>query len=244
MENNGGSDEHDSNAHDSYNDVKILAYNALREAENQKQVNNDLKKKKILLLQELETCKEWVKIFESKTIQCTKYNETCDELKQEIRADKDTIERILKEKDKIQKDFFKVENEKIIIQHETQLAIRLSKNEKIDILKMLLGYKNLERLKKAIAAQPKMYHDEKLYSTKLKIDSPDSKEMLEDTEESRLKMKNKMVQLDYNKLNALYETFVPQEPSVDQTYFSIHATSNIISESKEVKVESQIPKMP
>ncbi|GJY38409.1 hypothetical protein Tco_0424773 [Tanacetum coccineum] len=49
VENNGGLDDHDSNAHDSYHDVKILAYNALREAENQKRVNNDLKKKKILL---------------------------------------------------------------------------------------------------------------------------------------------------------------------------------------------------
>ncbi|GJS11852.1 hypothetical protein Tco_0368648 [Tanacetum coccineum] len=103
-------------------------------------------------------------------------------------------------------------------------------------LKAGLGYKNPERLKMAIAAQPKMYHDEKLYSTKLKIDLPHSKEMLEDAKESQLKMKNKMVQLDYNKLNALYETFVPQqEPSVDQTYFSIPSTSNIISESKEVK---------
>ncbi|GKC64933.1 hypothetical protein Tco_1097531 [Tanacetum coccineum] len=33
VENNGGSDEHDSTAHDQYHDVKILAYNALKEAE-------------------------------------------------------------------------------------------------------------------------------------------------------------------------------------------------------------------
>ncbi|GJY38408.1 hypothetical protein Tco_0424772 [Tanacetum coccineum] len=90
-----------------------------------------------------------------------------------------------------------------------------------------------------------MYHGEKLYNTKLKIDLPDSEETLEDAEESRLKMRNKMVQLDYYQLNALYETFVPQqEPSVDQTYFSIPSTSYISSESKEVKAESQIPKMP
>ncbi|GJX09691.1 hypothetical protein Tco_0199550 [Tanacetum coccineum] len=35
VENNGGSDEHDSTAHDQYHDVKILAY-TLREAENKK----------------------------------------------------------------------------------------------------------------------------------------------------------------------------------------------------------------
>ncbi|GKB33945.1 hypothetical protein Tco_0873346 [Tanacetum coccineum] len=38
VENNGGSDEHDSNDHDQYHDVKILAYNALREAENKKTI--------------------------------------------------------------------------------------------------------------------------------------------------------------------------------------------------------------
>ncbi|GKA52349.1 hypothetical protein Tco_0745545 [Tanacetum coccineum] len=42
---------------------------------------------------------------------------------------------------------------------------------------------NPERLKKAIAAQPKMYDGEMLHSAKLNIDSPDSEETLEDAEE-------------------------------------------------------------
>nr|GEW69617.1 hypothetical protein [Tanacetum cinerariifolium] len=179
VENNGGSNEHDSTAHDQYNDVKILAYNALREAENQKQLNNEFKQQTLLLQKELETC-----------------------------ADKDTIKRILKEKDKIESEFFKVENEKLIIQHETQLVKKDFKERKdryfediVDLeeklrshdrivykmgksiqtihmlgktpnqvydhfLKAGLGYKNLKHLKKAIAAQPKMYHGEKLYSKK------------------------------------------------------------------------------
>ncbi|GKE39365.1 hypothetical protein Tco_1462770 [Tanacetum coccineum] len=282
-----GSDKHDSTAHDQYYDVKILAYNALREAENQQRLNNELKKHKELLQKEIETCKERVKTFESKTIQCLKYKETCDELEREIRADKDAIKRILKEKDKTESDFFKIENEKIIIQHETQLAKnafkerenrylkdivdleeKLSSHDRIvykmgqsiqtihmlgktpnkvydPFLKARLGYKNPERLKKAIAAQPKMYHGEMIYSTKLNIDSPNSKKNLEDTEESRLKMRNKMVQLDYGKLNALYEIFVPQnEPFVEQTYFPIPSTSNECFESNEVMLDLQIPKMP
>ncbi|GJY05941.1 hypothetical protein Tco_0371881 [Tanacetum coccineum] len=84
-------------------------------------------------------------------------------------------------------------------------------------LKDGLGYKNPKRLKKAIAAQPKMYHGEMLYNNKLKIDSPDSEETLEDAKESRLKMRNKMVQLNYGKLNALYEhlcVFVSHEKCV------------------------------
>ncbi|GKE65243.1 hypothetical protein Tco_1519404 [Tanacetum coccineum] len=36
VENNDGSDKHDSNVHDQYHDVKIMAYNVQREAENQK----------------------------------------------------------------------------------------------------------------------------------------------------------------------------------------------------------------
>nr|GEU43882.1 hypothetical protein [Tanacetum cinerariifolium] len=46
VKNNGGSDEHDSTTHDQYHDAKILAYNALREAENKKRLNNELKKQK------------------------------------------------------------------------------------------------------------------------------------------------------------------------------------------------------
>nr|GEV57413.1 RNA-directed DNA polymerase, eukaryota, reverse transcriptase zinc-binding domain protein [Tanacetum cinerariifolium] len=42
VENNDGSDEHDSTTHDQHHDVKILAYNALREAENKKRLNNEL----------------------------------------------------------------------------------------------------------------------------------------------------------------------------------------------------------
>ncbi|GKC53690.1 hypothetical protein Tco_1076435 [Tanacetum coccineum] len=75
----------------------------------------------------------------------------------------------------------------------------------------------------------------------LKIDSPDS----EDAEENRLKMRNKMVQINYGKLNALYETFVPQQEfSVEQTYSSIPSTSNNGSESKDVTLDLPIPKMP
>nr|GEW61540.1 hypothetical protein [Tanacetum cinerariifolium] len=130
VENNGGTSEHDSNAHDEYHNIQMLAYNVQREAENKKQLNNELKKQKEFLQKVLETFKDRVKTFTSKTIQCSKYKETCEELEREIRSDKDTIEKILKEKDKIKSDFFKVENEKLIIQHETQLAKKDFKERK------------------------------------------------------------------------------------------------------------------
>ncbi|GJQ93065.1 retrovirus-related pol polyprotein from transposon TNT 1-94 [Tanacetum coccineum] len=253
VENNGGTSEHDSNA---YANIMIFIF--------------------------------WQIMFKekSKTVQCSKYKETCEELEREIRANKDTIERILKEKDKIESDFFKIENEKIIIQHETQLAKKSIKEQEnrylediVDLEEKLsshdrfvykmgqsiqtnhvliktpnkvydpffkagLGYQNSERRKKAIAVRPKMYHGEMLYNTKLKIDSHDSEKTLEDAEESRLKMRNKTVQLDYEKLNALYETFVPKkEPSVEQTYFSFPSTSHECSESNEFMSDLQISKM-
>ncbi|GKE34545.1 hypothetical protein Tco_1453867, partial [Tanacetum coccineum] len=98
MENNGGTSEHDSNVHDEYHDVQMLAYNVQREAANKKQLNNEIKMQKELLQKDPEMFKDRVKTFESKIIQCSKYKETCEELEREIRVDKDTIERILKEK--------------------------------------------------------------------------------------------------------------------------------------------------
>ncbi|GJR78890.1 retrovirus-related pol polyprotein from transposon TNT 1-94 [Tanacetum coccineum] len=88
-------------------------------------------------------------------------------------------------------------------------------------LKAGLGYKNPERLKKAIAAQPKMYDGERLHSAKLTIISPDSEETLEDAEESRLKMRNKMnrsiVHTRYNKIP--YELILGRKPNIQ--YFHV-----------------------
>ncbi|GJY31062.1 hypothetical protein Tco_0414557 [Tanacetum coccineum] len=184
--------------------------------------------------QELETCKDRVKTFESKTIQYSKYKETCKELERELRTDKNTIERIMKEKYQIQSDFFKIKNEKIIIQHETQLVKKAFKEREnrylediVDLEEKLSSHDriNPERLKKAIATQPKLYNGDSLHSVDLIINSPDSEETLEDAEEIRLKMRNKMKFLE-------------------QTYFSIPSTSNNGSESKEVTSELPILKMP
>nr|GEU34490.1 hypothetical protein [Tanacetum cinerariifolium] len=119
-----------------------------------------------------------------------------------LRADKDTTEQILKEKDKIQSDFFKIENEKKIIQHETQLAKKAFKEQENRYLKdivdleeklsshdqiiykiAVLGYNNPKRLKKEIAAQQKMYDGEMLHNAKLN-NSQDSEDTLEDSKES------------------------------------------------------------
>ncbi|GKC76229.1 hypothetical protein Tco_1127003, partial [Tanacetum coccineum] len=138
VENNDGTSEHDSTAHDEYREIQMLAYNVQREAENQKRLNNELKQQKDLLQRELETFKDRVKKFESNTIPYSTYKETCDELERELRNDKDTIDRLVKEKEKLQNDFLKVENEKIIIQHETQLEKKAFKEQEDQYLDDIL----------------------------------------------------------------------------------------------------------
>nr|GEV78727.1 hypothetical protein [Tanacetum cinerariifolium] len=64
VENNGGTSEHDSNAHDEYHNIQMLAYNVQREAKNKKRLNNELKNHKELLKRELKTFKDRVKTFE------------------------------------------------------------------------------------------------------------------------------------------------------------------------------------
>ncbi|GKB70442.1 hypothetical protein Tco_0931854 [Tanacetum coccineum] len=251
VENNGGTSGHDSTAHDEYREIQMLAYNVQREAENQKRLNNELKKQKDLLQWELEMFKDRVKTFESKTIQYSTYKETCDELECELRNDKDTIDRLaFKEREnRYLDDILDLEeklssHDRIVFKMgqsiQTIHMLRKKPNKVYDpFLKAGLGYTNPEHLKKAIAAQPKMYDGDLIHSNKLGIHTTDSEETLEDAEESRNKMRHKIIQIDYEKLNALYETFVPQQEfSAEQTYFSIPSTSDNGSTSKDVPSES------
>ncbi|GJW77358.1 retrovirus-related pol polyprotein from transposon TNT 1-94 [Tanacetum coccineum] len=234
---------------DSNDDAKPKHDAKTIKAENERSLNNKLKKQKVLLQKELETYKERVRSLEKQPVKSLNYKEAYEELEREIRVDKDKINNLIKEKDKIQDEFFQLENETIRIRHETELSNKAFKarenkylEEIVDLedklsshdrtvykmeqsiqtihmlekkpnkvydpfLKAGLGYQNPKHLKKDIKAQPKMYDGDCLQNTKLIIDSPDSKETLKDAEESRLKMKDKMIQLNYDKLNALYETF-------------------------------------
>ncbi|GJS56389.1 retrovirus-related pol polyprotein from transposon TNT 1-94 [Tanacetum coccineum] len=112
-------------------------------------------------------------------------------------------------------------------------------------MKTGFGYQNPKRLKKAIKAHPKMYNGKYLKYDQLNINLLDYEKTLKDTEKSRLKMKDKMNQLDYAKLNKLYESFVPQkEIFADQTYLSPPSTSAVTPESSPQKSSIPPKKMP
>ncbi|GJX63072.1 hypothetical protein Tco_0295972 [Tanacetum coccineum] len=140
VENNGGTFEHDSTAHDEYLDIKMLAYNIAKKAFKERE---DRYLEDICDLEEKLSSHDRI-VYKMGSIQ--------------------TIHMLGKEPNKVYDPF----------------------------LKAWLGYKNPERLKKVIAAQPKMY----------------------------------------------------DEPSVEQTYFSIPSTSNDCSETKEVTSGLSNPQMP
>ncbi|GJW52408.1 putative ribonuclease H-like domain-containing protein [Tanacetum coccineum] len=141
VENNGGTSEHDSTAHDEYREIQMLAYNVQREAENKKSLNNELKKQKDLL------------------------QRSHDRIVYKMGQSIQTIHMLGKKPNKVYDPFLKVG----------------------------LGYTNPKRLKKAIAAQLKMYDGDLIHNNKLGIHTTDSQETLEDAEESQNKMRHKMV---------------------------------------------------
>ncbi|GJV25979.1 hypothetical protein Tco_1378674 [Tanacetum coccineum] len=168
VENNGGTSDHDSDEHDEYHEIQMLAYDFQREAENQKRLNNELKKQKMLQQKELETSKKDFKEREDRylddIVDLEEKLSSHDRIVYKMGQSIQTIHMLGKEPNKVYDPFIKVG----------------------------LGYKNPERLKKAIAAQQNMYDGELLDSAKLNIDSPDYEETLKDAEKSRLNMRNKL----------------------------------------------------
>ncbi|GKC59109.1 hypothetical protein Tco_1086707, partial [Tanacetum coccineum] len=105
---------------------------------------------------------------------------------------------------------------------------------------MGLGYTGPCPLGQAIASHPKLYDDEVLSYQFVKPDVHDTEEILNDTEESQVKMKEKQFPFNYENINSLYDTFVPQtELSPEQEYFSDPSTSNVSFESSSE--ESNVP---
>nr|GEY57487.1 hypothetical protein [Tanacetum cinerariifolium] len=97
--------EHDTNAHNqSIHDFETLINNVQEEAEKQRKVNVELKKQKVLLQRELETCKKRVKEFENKPEQDLDYKEAYEEFQNEMNVEK---EQLLNEKEEIREEFLK-----------------------------------------------------------------------------------------------------------------------------------------
>ncbi|GJY94288.1 hypothetical protein Tco_0510649 [Tanacetum coccineum] len=108
--------------------------------------------------------------------------------------------------------------------------------------KIGLGYTDPCPLGQAIACHPKLYDVEVLGLHYMKPNVHDTEEIINDAEESQVKLNEKQFHIDYKR--NLYDTFVPQmELSLKQEYFSNAAIS---SESESSKEMSDLPvlKMP
>nr|GEW01901.1 hypothetical protein [Tanacetum cinerariifolium] len=111
--------------------------------------------------------------------------------------------------------------------------------------KMGLGYTDPCPLDQAIACHPKLYDAQVLGLHYVKPNVHDTKEILNDAEDSQVKMNEKQFQFNYQNMNSLYDTFVPQTKlSLEQYYFSDPSTSNVSSASSKEMLDLPIPKMP
>ncbi|GJW62838.1 retrovirus-related pol polyprotein from transposon TNT 1-94 [Tanacetum coccineum] len=123
-------------------------------------------------------------------------------------------------------------------------------------LKHGLGYSNPYTLKQAISKCPKLYVASSLGNLEIPLNVRDSEDILEDAFKSQQKMTEKMNDpiavankqscwtINYKKLNALYEDFVPQkELSVEQKYFPSSSIPSVkIPVSKNMPSESPLIK--
>nr|GEW84293.1 putative zinc finger, CCHC-type [Tanacetum cinerariifolium] len=136
-----GQPEHDKDAHDqTYADIESMIYNVQVEAENQCRMNNELKKQNALIQRELETCKERVQNFKKKPVQFINYKFGYEKLKNQISIEKQTIEKLKKEKDEIQNQFLKARDESLNIQNETEYfknAFKMKEDKYLDDIVML-----------------------------------------------------------------------------------------------------------
>ncbi|GKE47596.1 hypothetical protein Tco_1478854 [Tanacetum coccineum] len=108
--------------------------------------------------------------------------------------------------------------------------------------KMGLSYTDPCPLGQAIACHPKLYDAEVLGLHYVKSNVHDIMEILNDAEESQVKMKEKQFHFNYKR--NLYDTFVPQNKlSPKQEYFLDPSISSESESSKEMS-DLPIPKMP
>ncbi|GJW52904.1 retrovirus-related pol polyprotein from transposon TNT 1-94 [Tanacetum coccineum] len=222
---NGSTSSHHSRSLDRNNAILELASSVQHGADTKKRLNNELKEKQKLLQQELETYKDRNRYLDD-ILDLQEKLSSHDRIIYKMGQSIQTIHMLEKKPNKFYDQF----------------------------LKMRLGYQNPKRLKKAIEVQPKMYDGYMLCTEKLKVQTSDSEQTLEDAETSRLKMRNKMVQIDYvdiqeelikevQEMKSVFESMeqhVNEKSPNEQVFQSendrlLEAFLTIVLESKEIQ---------
>nr|GEV70745.1 zinc finger, CCHC-type [Tanacetum cinerariifolium] len=212
---NSGSVEYDNNVHESYA-FEQLARNAYKEAEKQQIIAKNVQQQNTVLTKQL---------YENKD----KYHDTILDLEARAKKNEDVV---LKMGNSLQGMFM----------------LRPKPLPFYDLkVKHGFGYTNPYTLKKAISQNLKLYDASCLDDSKIQMNVRDNEDIFDDATKSQIKMKRKSQDpiamekkqnvwtIDYKKLYALYEDFVPQEEfSAEQKYFS----SSFISSENSSKASS------
>ncbi|GKD75392.1 retrovirus-related pol polyprotein from transposon TNT 1-94 [Tanacetum coccineum] len=101
--------------------------------------------------------------------------------------------------------------QKTLLQRELETCkerVKEFKKKPVQFINYKFAYENLQ---KQISVEQENIEKLKMKKKRFEVNLPDFEETLEEAEKSQLKMKDKMIPLDYSKLNKLYESFVPQK---------------------------------
>nr|GEW42710.1 hypothetical protein [Tanacetum cinerariifolium] len=235
-------------------DLSLMMNHYKREEIDQNDDDNDLAKERELLASLIEKLK--CEIHESKNR--NKFLKTSNkalieklkELKDKLYAHQETISILSKQKEaqiKLYKTREDKELDKVI---ELENKVKVLDNivyktgQSVQTMNMLnnkcrTSFAKPEFLKKAQRANPRLY-DIGCYNDNLALTlSPDSDEVIRLEKESRSKLSNLIRPFDYDKLNNLYDLFVPQrEKSSKQRYFSERSRLSHINVNNRKSKES------
>ncbi|GJZ87509.1 hypothetical protein Tco_0659119 [Tanacetum coccineum] len=204
-----------------------------------------LKEENILLKKEIEVYKEKVRNFNEKQY-ISKLEQEKDKLQYQVLKAKNATNSVKKafkqDEDKYVNNIIQLEAKNKDLEDtvckigKSSQTLRMLTNEQSlyreNKRKIGLGYTDPCPLGQAIAFHPKLYDAEVLGLHYVKPDVHDSEEILNDAKESQVKMKEKQFQFNYENINSLYDTFVPQTELSPE------------SESSKEMSDLPIPKMP
>nr|GEZ40766.1 hypothetical protein [Tanacetum cinerariifolium] len=215
--------------------------------------DNDLAKERELLASLIEKLK--CEIDESKNR--NKFLETsnkmeleCAKVRDKLSAHQETISILSKQKEAQTKLYKTREDKELDKVIELENKVKVLDNiiykigQSVQMMNMLnnkyrTSFAKPEFLKKAQRVNPRLY-DIGCYNDNLALMlAPDSNEVIRLEKESRTKLSDLIRPFDYDKLNNLYDLFVPQrEKSSEQRYFSERSRLSHINVNKEKSKES------
>ncbi|GJX90065.1 hypothetical protein Tco_0343391 [Tanacetum coccineum] len=203
---------------------------------------------------EIETYKEWVWDFNVKQY-IKKLKQEKEELQDQVSKIKNATKAFKQDEDNYVNNIIQLEAKNkdldsiVCKMGKSRQTLCMLTNEQSlyqeNKQKIGLGYTDPYPLGQAIACHPKLYDAEVPGLHYVKPDMHDTVKILNDVEESQVKMKEKQFLFNNENINSLYDTFVPQaELSLGQEYFLDPSTSNVSSESSSEESDVPPKKMP